>query len=249
MPGQWAEAITAIAEGAGALIMRYYQASPAVRVKADHSPVTEADIAAHHFIAGALQKLAPECPVICEEGVHHSVARHRRFWLVDPLDGTKSFVRGSGDFTVNIALINDGAPVLGTIYAPLTKTAYTGQEGLGAWKRAGAATEKISARFPHPDGWEAVRSHSHASPRIDDYLKRYTLRGNYSASSSIKFCVLAEGKADIYPRFGRTMEWDTAAGHAILRAAGGSVETEDGTPLTYGKPGFENPDFIAFGKR
>jgi 3'(2'), 5'-bisphosphate nucleotidase len=229
--------------------MHYFQAGFDTGHKEDKSPVTDADIAANQFICKALSDLSPGIPIIAEEDEMLDTRSHALFWLVDPLDGTRSFVRGEPEFTVNIGLIKDRKPLLGVIYAPPQELLYYGMEGMGAKRVEQKGTPvALSTRPPAADGVVVVRSKSHPSPKTATYLETLTIKELVSGSSSIKFCQVAEGNADIYPRFGRTMEWDTAAGHAILNAAGGRVETADGQPLLYGKPGFENPDFIAYGK-
>jgi len=239
-----------ISRTAGKLIMTYFNDGFITSQKHDESPVTDADIAANQLIVKALTKLTPNIPIVAEED-DNSATCHLPpatcFWLVDPLDGTRAFVRGEPEFTVNIGLIKDGKPVLGVIYAPPQETLYAGEIGVGAFREKNGRRETIKTREPAPDGLVVVRSKSHPSPKTQSYLDTLNIKENISGSSSIKFCQLAEGSADIYPRFGRTMEWDTAAGHAILQAAGGRVETTDGKPFLYGKPGFENPAFIAFG--
>jgi 3'(2'), 5'-bisphosphate nucleotidase len=237
-----------IARQAGQLIMQYFTGRFATRQKQDESPVTDADIAANHMITNALRKLAPHIPVIAEEDDELGREDHVLFWLVDPLDGTRSFVRGEPEFTVNIGLIKDRTPLLGVIYAPPQEALYWGI-GDRAWRSLkNAPAERITARKPAADGLVVTRSKSHPSKATGAYLETLHIKEILPGSSSVKFCMIAEGSADLYPRFGRTMEWDTAAGHAILQAAGGRVETTDGRPLTYGKPGFENPHFIAYGK-
>lgn len=229
--------------------MTYFSGGFGTRRKGDKSPVTDADIAANKLITKTLSDLTPDIPVIAEEDEQQGSEGHALFWLVDPLDGTRSFVRGEPEFTVNIGLVSQGKPVIGVIYAPPQDALYYGEVGKGAWRALGGrAPESICSRFPASDGMVVTRSKSHPSPATEAYLRTLTIKQLISSSSSIKFCLLAEGRADLYPRFGRTMEWDTAAGHAILQAAGGRVETTDGKPLTYGKPGYENPHFIAYGK-
>lgn len=237
-----------IAVEAGEIIMTYFQKEHGARQKADHSPVTDADIAANTLITKALLQLAPHIPVIAEEDDGPLGEGHGLFWLVDPLDGTRSFVRGEPEFTVNIGLIEHSKPVLGVIYAPPQQMLYFGEVGKGAMRsHAGGTPEPIHVRTRPADGVTVIKSKSHPSAATTDYLKQYQVKEMITGSSSIKFCTVAEGKADIYPRFGRTMEWDTAAGHAILLAAGGRVENAHGQPLSYGKTGYENPPFIGFG--
>jgi 3'(2'), 5'-bisphosphate nucleotidase len=213
---QLADELPEVARLAGAEILKVYGSDFATNRKADQSPVTEADLAAEAVIMEALRRLFPHVPIVAEEDaqIHGLPDRAAdRFWLVDPLDGTKEFVARNGEFTVNIALIERDVPVLGIVHLPALNETYRGYSHLKA---------------------EELGEHIHDT---------------IVAGSSLKFCRLAEGVADIYPRFGPTMEWDTAAGHAILVAAGGSVTTLDGHPLRYGKPGFLNPHFIARGHR
>jgi 3'(2'), 5'-bisphosphate nucleotidase len=239
----------AIAREAGRVIMTYFTGEFSTRSKDDNSPVTDADIAANTLIVNALVKAFPSIPVVAEEDKEIIKGKHELFWLVDPLDGTLSFVRGEPEFTVNIGLIHHHRPVLGVIYVPPLHTLYFAQAGKGAFRSVmDAAPQPIEARRPAEDGLVVVRSRSKPSPLAAGFLDKLRIKTTIPGSSSAKFCHIAEGGADMYPRFGRTMEWDTAAGHAILEAAGGRVETVDGQPLTYGKPGFENPHFIAYGK-
>ena len=239
---QYLEPCIEIARDAGKLIMTYFSGQFSTRNKEDNSPVTDADIAANKLITNALLRLSPQIPVIAEEAEEEGKSGHELFWLVDPLDGTRSFVRGEPEFTVNIGLIHQGKPVMGVLYAPPQDTMYYGASN-GAFKNGVA----IAACKPSSEGLVVTRSKSHPSAATAAYMATLKIREIRSGSSSIKFCEIAEGSADIYPRFGRTMEWDTAAGHAILNAAGGRVETVDGKALSYGKPGYENPHFVAFG--
>ena len=249
-----------IAERAGKEILAYYVEGGEIEVrhKADASPVTEADQAAEDFILPALKTLTPEIPVVSEEA---SAAGHQpdvsggRFWLVDPLDGTKEFISRNGEFTVNIGLIEDGRPVAGVVHAPALAMTWAGaSDGRGPGAASFSETDHppmaIAARTIPGDGATIIASRRHGSgPELDSFLAGYTVKDRVTAGSSIKFCLVASGKADLYPRFGRTMEWDTAAGHAVLLAAGGKVVVaQDRTPLAYGKPGFENPHFIAMGR-
>ena len=252
-PAQLAEQLTHVAHDAGAAILKVYAADFTATRKADQSPVTEADLAAEAVILAALRRLTPDIPVIAEEqaqaeGLPAEAAR--RFWLVDPLDGTKEFVARNGEFTVNIALVENGVPVLGVVHLPALDETYRGHSGKAERSRKRAPFEPIAARLLPAEGATMTISRSHAA---DERVKAEALGehvcGTIVAGSSLKFCRLAEGVADLYPRFGTTMEWDTAAGHAVLAAAGGSVSTLDGAPLGYGKPGFRNPHFIARGRR
>jgi 3'(2'), 5'-bisphosphate nucleotidase len=238
-----------IARDAGALIMKYFRQDFSTSHKDDNSPVTNADKEANQLIVNALKQLAPHIPVIAEEDETLGESGHKLFWLVDPLDGTRSFVRGEAEFTVNIGLIENGKPLLGIIYAPPQDTLYFGQVGAGAWRSEGTQEPvAIEARTPPHDGLVVVRSKSHPSEKTEAFLKTIPVKELISGGSSIKICMVADGSADIYPRFGRTMEWDTAAGHAIINAAGGRLVTPEGAALVYGKPGFENPHFIAYGR-
>ncbi|MBI2255298.1 MAG: 3'(2'),5'-bisphosphate nucleotidase CysQ [Proteobacteria bacterium] len=244
--------LIAAAYEAGAAIMKVYGSDFSAARKADHSPVTEADVAAEKLILAALRKCAPTIPVVAEEqaaaeGVPDHVAR--RFFLVDPLDGTKEFVARNGEFTVNIALVEDGRPILGIVYLPALDEMYAGH-GTRAIRRRGAEESAIHARALPATGAVMTISRSHAAKELvkAEELGEH-VAGTIVAGSSLKFCRIAEGIADLYPRFGPTMEWDTAAGHAVLSAAGGSVATLDGAPLAYGKPGLRNPHFIARGRR
>ncbi|MDX1974613.1 MAG: 3'(2'),5'-bisphosphate nucleotidase CysQ [Rickettsiales bacterium] len=237
-----------IAAKAGEIIMGYVAQGFHTERKSDASPVTDADVAANDYVCAALQQLTPSIPIVAEESTNQPAGASELFWLVDPLDGTRSFVSGEAEYTVNIGLIRDNEPWLGIIYVPPLQTLYFGQIGVGAWRQIkGGEASAIQVRKPATDGLVVVRSKSHPSPATQSYLDLLPIKSIISGSSSIKFCQIAEGSADIYPRFGRTMEWDTAAGHAILEAAGGRVETAQGKPLVYGKAGFENPHFIAFG--
>jgi 3'(2'), 5'-bisphosphate nucleotidase len=243
-----------ISREAGKIIMGYFRDGFAKSTKTDNSPVTEADIAANEYIIKKLAELAPHIPIIAEEDETLGSNLHDAFFLVDPLDGTRSFVQGEPEFTVNIGLIVAGKPVFGVIYCPPQEILYygivgkSGEQG-GAYKQIGdAPPQKIQVRPPPAEGLTVVRSRSHPSPATNEYLQTLKIHELISGSSSVKLCMVAEGAADIYPRFGRTMEWDIAAGDAILQAAGGRVETVDGQILQYGKKGFENPFFIAFGE-
>jgi len=244
-----AEALCGIAERAGHEILHVYQGEFEVRSKRDASPVTEADERAERLILDRLAEIVPDTPVIAEESVEAGRIPQigdRPFLLVDPLDGTKEFVSRNGEFTVNIALIEDASPVLGVVHLPvLGETYWCDGEG-DAWCERDGARARIQCRAPQ-DGLVAVASRSHGNPETDEYLSRFDIKERISAGSSLKLCRIAEGVADIYPRIGRTMEWDIAAGHAVLAAAGGSVMTLDNTPLRYGKPGFDNPPFVARG--
>ncbi|MUZ72861.1 3'(2'),5'-bisphosphate nucleotidase CysQ [Agrobacterium vitis] len=245
---------------AGRDIMDVFQNGPTVRTKSDASPVTEADERAEAIILAALAAQFPAIPVVAEEAVaagNIPQTRGQPFILVDPLDGTKEFIRKSSDFTVNIALIEAGVPVIGIVYAPARGEAYIGDRN-GALKIEIDANfqlvsrQSISVRIPSAK-MIAVASRSHSGPETEEFLVTHAITDTRSVGSSLKFCLVAEGVADVYPRFGRTMEWDTAAGDAVLRAAGGMTVGPDGAPLLYGKrdqlndSDFANPSFIAWG--
>jgi 3'(2'), 5'-bisphosphate nucleotidase len=243
--------IGALADRAGAVILEHYHGDVAVRAKADASPVTAADEAAEAVILARLAELTPEIPAVAEETVaagHVPEIGDGPFWLVDPLDGTKEFLSRNGEFTVNIALVQACEPVLGVVLAPARARAWWGARGKGAAVReSDGRSRMIAVREAPPGGVIAIASRSHRDPETQAFLDQAGVAECISAGSSLKFCLIAEGKADLYPRFGRTMEWDVAAGHAVLAAAGGRVTTREGAPLLYRKPGFENPPFIARG--
>jgi len=247
-------AARALALRAGAEILRHYERPAAVVIKPDGTPVTEADTAAERVIVPGLLSLTPEVPVVSEETAARSgvpLVPGRRFWLVDPLDGTKEYIAHNGEFTVNIALIEDGRPVLGVVHAPALGATYDAH-GPGTARRAtgGGGAEPIRARLAPRDGLTVLLSRSHANRAAeDDYLRPLSVARTVRIGSSVKFGLLAAGEADLYLRFGPTREWDTAAGHAVLAGAGGRVETFDGRELGYGKPDLANPPFIALGAR
>lgn len=251
------EGFARIALDAGQRIMAIYSGAAPVGVtaKADGSPLTQADLAADAAIAAGLAALCPDIPVLSEEGADGAAASRlgRRFILVDPLDGTREFLGRTDEFTVNIALIEDGRPVLGVVHAPALRRLWLGDAAAGRAERretgAPQAGHPIHAR-PVPDrDLVAVASRSHRDAETDAFLARLPVAGCRSIGSSLKFCLVAEGEADVYPRFGPTMEWDTAAGHAVLVAAGGRVTAPDGGEFRYGKreEGFRNGPFIAWG--
>ena len=243
--------VVALAEAAGADIMAIYNAGPtAVMHKADDSPLTAADLAAHVRIVAGLQQLTPDIPVVSEEGcVPDEGARAAPvFWLVDPLDGTKEFVARNGEFTVNIALIEQGRPVLGVVTVPAQNVSYWGSVGVGAYRRhAGeAVAQRLHVAVPRQAGRPlrvmASKHHFHEDTRA--LIARMGAHELVQAGSSLKFCRIAEGSADVYPRLGPTCEWDTAAAQAVVEAAGGHVCTLQGEPLRYGKAEVLNPDFV-----
>jgi 3'(2'), 5'-bisphosphate nucleotidase len=254
VPGLLAAMEAAVRQAAG-VILEHYRDRPAARTKADQSPVTLADEAAEAVITPILEKLLPGVPVIAEEaaalhGLPSSEGyNERRFWLLDPLDGTKEFLSGNGEFTVNIALIEHGRPLLGVVGVPALDTVYTGGPGGATVQHGRDPAKPIAARKQPPGGAIVLGSRSHGQgTELDAFLASQKVLEHRVAGSALKFCLVAEGVADLYPRFGRTMEWDTAAGHAVLNAAGGRVETLDGRELGYGKPGFDNPHFVARGR-
>jgi len=251
------EAMIGAAIEAGRIAYTIYRGDFDVYRKADESPVTAADHAAEGLILERLAQAAPQIPVIAEEEVAAGriPAIGAEFFLVDPLDGTKEFIQKRGDFTVNIALVSGGSPVLGVVYAPAKSSLFAGNVLARSAFRSDQSPEgaEIAPRrpirvrpVPQP-GATAVSSRSHSTPETETYLASCGVSERVSIGSSLKFCLVAAGEADVYPRLGPTMEWDTAAGHAVLVAAGGAVLALDGVPLRYGKPGFRNSFFIATG--
>ncbi len=241
-----------LVEEAAAVITAVRAAGFAVDAKADATPVTVADTRAEALIVAGLRAAAPEIPVIAEEEVAAGriTAPSARYWLVDPLDGTREFAAGRDEFAVNIGLIVEGAPVLGAVASPALGEVHFGRVGQGAWRRRHGVEEKISVRHAPPEGLTVMASRHYADdPRLAAFLAGYRIASLTNIGSALKFLRVAEGEADFYPRLGRTMEWDTAAPQAVLEAAGGCVLTRDGAPLRYGKPGWENPDFFAWGLR
>lgn len=246
-------AVTTLARRAGVEILAVYGQSFEVTRKADRSPLTLADMRAHEVIVQGLKELAPDIPVLSEEASDIPYETRRqwsRYWLVDPLDGTKEFVSRNGEFTVNIALIENHAPVLGVVHVPVSDTTYGGEIHSGAVRQVGAESAmKIGVCVPAPQTLRVVGSRSHGVD-LNQYLPRLGPHTLLSIGSSLKFCLVAEGSADFYPRFGPTSEWDTAAAQAVVEAAGGAVTTSDGAPLRYNrKADLLNPNFFAFGDR
>jgi 3'(2'), 5'-bisphosphate nucleotidase len=246
------DACTVLARDAAREIMRIYAGDLGERLKADRSPVTDADHAAEKVIVAGLRALTPNLAVVAEEEMaagHVPTLDGRPFWLVDPLDGTKEFIKRNGEFTVNIALVEAGKATLGIVLAPVPDTLWRGDVALGADKSTrGGAFMPIAVRKPPAAGLTACASRSTAVfSDLDIWFRNQglTVAERKQAGSSLKFCLIAEGLADIYPRFGPTNEWDTAAGQGVLEAAGGEVVTTDDRPLAYGKRGFGNPHFIA----
>jgi 3'(2'), 5'-bisphosphate nucleotidase len=244
-----------LALDAGAAILDIYHGQDfAVRAKSDNSPLTEADERADAIISEGLRAAFPDIPVVTEEQAATHGTAADVFFLVDPLDGTKEFVQRRGDFTVNIALVEHGVPTRGVIFAPAKERLFfTDAHGQAVEERGPHDPENLGklrplrVTEPNNDALLVVASKSHRDQATDDYISRYRVGDLRSAGSSLKFCLLAAGEADLYPRLGRKMEWDTAAGHAILAGAGGKVvRFDDHQPLAYGKPGFDNPFFLAF---
>lgn len=252
MPDTPLDEIVALAVAAGQVTLDYFGASPKVDMKADASPVTEADRRAEALILEGLARLLPGVPVVAEErvaaGAMPTLVLGDTFILVDPLDGTREFIAGRGEFTVNIAIIEGGMPTLGVVVLPAQQAVYGTDGRSGAWRMLhGGARQAIRCRTMRRGDLTAVASRSHLDPRTQAFIDGLGVRATINTGSSGKFCRIAEGLADVYPRFAPTMEWDTAAGHAVLAAAGGRVTTPDGAPFTYGKPGFRNGSFVAWG--
>ena len=244
-------ALEPIARAAGDAILAIYRQPFAVEYKQDESPLTAADQGAHEVIVQALARLAPDIPVLSEESDAETMQARlgwSRYWLVDPLDGTKEFVSRNGEFTVNIALIDHGRPVWGLVYAPVLDKLWYGGKEVGAWRVADGTHKAIQTR-PHEAGqaWRVVGSRNHLSQETLDYLAPFGEIELVSMGSSLKFCIIAEGGAELYPRLAPTCEWDTAAAQAVLEGAGGSVTQLDGTALAYNKPNILNPWFVARG--
>ena len=252
------DSVKDISKEAGAAILKVYQreGNVAVTSKEDDSPLTEADLVAHKIIVSALNELTPEIPILSEESEGISWAERQawtRYWLVDPLDGTKEFIKHNGEFTVNIALIDNHVPVLGVVYVPVTSILYSGVLGKGAWKEeAGKETEISVTLTSKLKGVKIIASRSHRGNELDAWLKNvekyFSKVELLSMGSSIKICLVAEGKADIYPRLAHTAEWDTAAAQAILEAAGGILKDNEFATYRYNqKENILNPYFFAIG--
>ena len=242
-------AVISIAEQAGAAILDIYQKDSAafnITGKADNSPLTAADLASHQLIVNALQALTPELPILSEEAADISWDIRKtwqRYWLVDPLDGTKEFIKRNGEFTVNIALIEDGEPVLGVIYAPVLNKTYFAAKGEGAFVKTADTTKPIQVAKPG-SSVRVVGSRSHPSPELAGYLAQFVKHDMVPVGSSLKFCLVAEGSADVYPRFGPTMQWDTGAGHIIALEAGATVSFDGISRQVYQRENLRNPNFI-----
>jgi 3'(2'), 5'-bisphosphate nucleotidase len=244
------EQLLPVSRAAGQAILDIYATNFDVRGKSDSSPVTAADERAEAIILPALATLTPSIPVVSEEAAAAGriPAVAERFWLVDPLDGTKEFINRNGEFTVNIALIENGYPTLGVVLAPALSRLFAGAEGVGAFLEENTQRRPIACRAVPAAGLTVVASRSHGdADALNRFLAGRKVASQTNAGSSLKLCLVAAGEADLYPRLGRTMEWDIAAGDALLRAAGGMVKTLAGDPLMYGKPDFANPHFAAWG--
>ena len=241
-----------LAAQAGEEIMRVRARGFATMEKSDESPVTEADHAAEALILAGLRAACPTIPVVAEEemAAGHIPADADTLWVVDPLDGTREFAKRRDDFAVCIGLVRHGAPLLGVVGQPATGALYGGIVGVGAWKREGGVEREIAARRPPAEGLSVVASRHYADdPRLTPFLEGRRVANVLHMGSALKFCLVAEGKADLYPRFGPTMEWDTAAAQAVVEAAGGTVRVlEGGAVLAYGKPEWRNPPFVCMGR-
>jgi 3'(2'), 5'-bisphosphate nucleotidase len=246
--------VVQLAREAGSAAMRVYaEVNPAFEYKRDKSPLTQADLASNRVIDEGLRRIAPEWPVLSEESREIPFEQRsgwRRFWLVDPLDGTKEFLKRNGEFTVNIALMEEGRPILGVVYAPAMDRMYYAARGAGAWKAEGESVAAIRIGSPGNGRTRVVVSRSHGSG--EEGLDRYTGSAEscdfVTMGSSLKFCLVAEGAADLYPRLGPTMEWDIAAAHCIVEQAGGTVTDLEGNAMIYNKPVLLNPGFVARGE-
>ncbi|MFC4310329.1 3'(2'),5'-bisphosphate nucleotidase CysQ [Steroidobacter flavus] len=246
--------VVKLAQQAGDAILSVYSEQFEVTHKTDQSPLTVADLRSHEIISKGLRTLTPDVPVLSEEASDIPFEQRRewtRYWLVDPLDGTKEFVSRNGEFTVNIALIENHVPVLGIVHVPVTSTTYTGATGVGAFKQVdGQAPEPLRVRAPADSPLRIVGSRSHRGDTLDKYLPKLAPYELVAVGSSLKFCLVAEGSADFYPRFGPTSEWDTAAAQAVVEAAGGVVVKTNGERLRYNtKADLLNPHFLVYGDR
>ena len=253
-PSRFLKPVIALAREAGQRITEIYHSDFRIGAKEDNSPLTAADLASHHCLTEGLESLRPKYPVLSEEASVFSFEQRacwETFWLIDPLDGTKEFIARNGEFTVNIALIHRHEPVLGVIYAPAMDLCYFAAEGCGAFKQVGAAEPKpIRVRPQAPPAVRVVGSRSHGTLALRLYLSRLGRHELTSIGSSLKFGLVAEGRADIYPRVGPTSEWDTAAGHCLVKEAGGAVTDLTGEPLRYNtKESTRNPYFLVYGDR
>jgi 3'(2'), 5'-bisphosphate nucleotidase len=252
-PSALLETVCALVLMAGNKILEFYHTDFDISIKSDGSPLTQADLAAHHCLVDGLTAMGLEYPILSEESATLPYAERSRwayYWLLDPLDGTREFIKHNGEFTVNVALIAHGKPVLGVVYAPAKDVLYFAAENCGACKRVGrgAAAVSISVRKPVVQPPVVVGSRSHRTPELAHYLERLGAHELHSVGSSLKFCMVAEGAADVYPRMGLTSEWDTAAAQCVVEQAGGQVVDLRGNPLSYNaKESLLNPWFLVFG--
>jgi len=246
--------IELLAIEAGNKILEIYESGDfGVDHKSDDSPLTKADLASHHVIVSGLEKLTPEIPILSEESASIPFEERQswsKYWLVDPLDGTKEFIKKNGEFTVNIALIEQGKAVLSVVYVPVSEVNYSAAVGVGVFKKEGGKRSSIMVKRNSRFKPTVVGSRSHMSDEVKEYLERLGQHELVSMGSSLKFCLVAEGKADLYPRLGLTSEWDTAAAQCIVEQAGGQVVTMDGKPLMYNtKDSLLNPYFMVYGDK
>lgn len=253
-PSQFLEQAISLAREAGRRIMDIYETDFRVGSKPDDSPLTAADLAAHHCLAEGLDALRPQYPVLSEESAEIDATERAQwdtYWLIDPLDGTKEFIKRNGEFTVNIALIHKHQPVLGVVYAPAKDLCYFASEGCGAYRRTGTESPaSIRVTSTAPATVRVVGSRSHATIALSLYLSRLGEHALVSIGSSLKLCLIAEGTADLYPRLGLTSEWDTAAAHCVVKEAGGEVVDLTGEPLSYNRrDSLLNPYFLAYGDK
>ncbi|MDB2414597.1 3'(2'),5'-bisphosphate nucleotidase CysQ [Rickettsiales bacterium] len=250
---KYAKEIALLAKKAGEIIMPYHNNSIDIEQKNDGSPVTEADMAAHNYIITALNNISPDIPVVSEEqnqDLNEQIAKQKLYWIIDPIDGTKGFIKGSDEFTVNIALIYNNNPIGGVVYLPAQNINYFTDESNRACKQyLDNNIEHISTRQKPDEGIIVTTSKAHIHVNTEKYIEQIgqNITDVIAAHSSLKFCMVAEGVADLYPRFSPTMEWDTAAGHAIVNAASGAVITREGEDLKYGKDGLLNGQFFVKG--
>jgi 3'(2'), 5'-bisphosphate nucleotidase len=248
--GDLIEILCELAREGGDIAMRHHGRLENVMAKADNSPLTVADLEVDQYLCEGLEKAFPDIPVVTEERAesHAPGFVGECFFLVDPIDGTKEFVKNRGEFTVNIALVESGTPVAGVVCAPAVGRLFAGKVGEGAFEMpsTGGPRKPLAPRKPDNDALIVVASRSHLTLETQAFVDANPVASFTSAGSSLKFCLLAAGEADLYPRYGPTMEWDTAAGHAVLAATGGMVEEISGAPLKYGKPNYLNPFFIAY---
>jgi 3'(2'), 5'-bisphosphate nucleotidase len=243
-----------LAQQAGEAILDVYHDKPTIRVKSDLTPVTNADLIAHKIITEGLKNLTPEIPVLSEEGSNIAFeerAQWLRYWLIDPLDGTQEFIEKKDEFTVNIALVENHQPIIGVVLAPALETTFFASKGMGAFKQVqGQSPQKIHASIFSEKNIRIIVSRRHGLKQLEDFLKQFDIFTKVHCGSALKFCLLAEGAADIYPRLSPTSEWDTAAGQCVLEQAGGVVVNSEGEPLRYNtKNSLENPCFIAVGDK